>query len=346
MYQSRRADYIELEEKLETKLLVYVTSDRSGWETQVAADTLEYLIGHLDNLGRVPKISLYLYTRGGDTLAAWSIVNLIRQFCDELQIIVPVKAHSAGTLMCLGANSIMMTKQATLGPIDPSINTSLNPIIPGGNPLAKAPVSVEAITGFFELAKTELNINNEKNLSDLLIKLADMVHPVVLGQVYRAKSQIQMLARKLLVNQPIEADKIDKIISFLVSDSGSHDYTIFRKEARDQLGLNIVNPTQEQYEVIKRIYDDISDELQFNTQFDPEGLLGQSPRIQYKNRRAFIESVDGGSHYFVSEGELVRIQQQQHPGMPPVSQGIQDNRKFDGWRYENVPVADPREYSL
>ena len=59
-----------------------------------------------------------MYTRGGNTLAGWSIINLIRQFCDELEIIIPSKAHSTGTLMALGANSIIMTKQATLGPID------------------------------------------------------------------------------------------------------------------------------------------------------------------------------------------------------------------------------------
>lgn len=352
MYQSRRPDYIELEERLESKVLVYVTSDRPGWETQVAADTLDYLIDHLDKWGQVPKISLYLHTRGGDTLSAWSIVNLIRQFCDELQIIVPVKAHSAGTLMCLGATSIMMTKQATLGPIDPSLNTPLNPQIPGGNPLAKAPVSVEAIKGFFELAKTELNINDEKSLSDLLIKLADLVHPLVLGQVYRSKSQIQMLAKKLLAHQPVDPDKIDAIISFLVSDSGSHDYTIYRKEARDQLGLNIIKPTVEQYDVIKRIYNDISGELEFNKQFDPEGLLGQTARIQYGNKRALIESVEGGSHFMVSEGELTRVMPQLPPGIPPgqIPPGfqpqIQDQRKFDGWRYENAPVPDPQQHRV
>ncbi|MCB2295730.1 hypothetical protein LGK95_19840 [Clostridium algoriphilum] len=52
------------------------------------------------------KISLILYTRCGNTLVGWSIVNLIRQFCDEFEVIVPSKALSTGTLICLGSNSI------------------------------------------------------------------------------------------------------------------------------------------------------------------------------------------------------------------------------------------------
>src|SRR4051812_38640883 len=134
MYADRKALYAQIEAERQTKLLVYITGDRPGLETQVGPDVYDRFVNHLDRIGVVPKISLYLYTRGGDTLAAWSLVNLIRQSCDELEMIIPSKAHSAGTLMCLGANRIVMTKQATLGPIDPSITGPLNPQIPGAAP--------------------------------------------------------------------------------------------------------------------------------------------------------------------------------------------------------------------
>ena len=69
-------------------------------------------------------------------------------YCDELIVVIPHKAHSAGTIISLGANEIIMTKQATLSPIDPSLNTSLNPKI---NEVATYPVSVEAVNGYIEL---------------------------------------------------------------------------------------------------------------------------------------------------------------------------------------------------
>lgn len=189
MFTERAALYHQLEEKLNTKILTYVTSDRQGYETQIAQDVIDLFIGQLDKIGVVPKISLYLYTRGGDTAAAWNIVNLLRIYCDELQVIIPHKAHSAGTLISLGANSIVMTKQATLGPIDPSINTSLNPAIPGTPPQKTFPVSVEAVKGYLEFAKEELAIKDDMALANIMIKLSDMVHPLVLGQVYRSRAQ-------------------------------------------------------------------------------------------------------------------------------------------------------------
>ena len=81
-----------------------------GFEAQIAGDAIDVFINQLDKIGTVEKISLYLYTRGGFTAVAWNIVNLLRMYCDELQVIIPHKAHSAGTLISIGANSIIMTK--------------------------------------------------------------------------------------------------------------------------------------------------------------------------------------------------------------------------------------------
>jgi len=334
MFLQRKDLYKELQEKRQSKLLVYVTGDRQGLETQIARDALDYFIEHLDSIGETKKISLLLYTQGGSTLAAWSIVNLIRQFCDEFEVIVPNKAHSAGTLMCLGANIIVMTKQATLGSIDPSVNTPLNPQIPNAGPHARLPVSVEAIKGFFELAKNELSIKDDVSLSSVLNKLADMVHPLVLGEVYRARTQIQMLAEKLLKTQVNDSDKVKKIISFLCSDSGSHDYTINRREARDQLGLNIENPDDSLYSLIKRIFGDIKEELSLNIPFDPNLFLGSNANKKYLHRRVLLESVEGGCDVFVSEGTLQRTQVQLQPGLPPQI-AVNDQRIFEGWRREH-----------
>jgi len=327
--------YQELEKARNTKLLVFKTGDRPGLETQIARDSVDYFTEQLDSIGITKKISLYLYTQGGNTLAAWSIVNLIRQFCDEFEVIVPSKAHSSGTLMCLGANQIIMTKQATLGPIDPSVNTPLNPPIPNAGPQARMPVSVEAIKGFIELAKVEVGISDNEGLSAVLIKLADMVHPLVLGEVYRARTQIQMLAEKLLKTQITDAEKIRGIISFLCSDSGSHDYTINRREAKNHLGLNVHKPSDTEYAIIKKISDNIRDELLLNAPFDPNMYLGADQTKSYTHRRCLVESIYGGSDIFVSEGVLNRIQINNQPGLP-TQFGINDQRTFEGWRHENV----------
>ena len=122
MYSDRVALYKQLEEVFDSKILAYITSDRPNMSAQIAPDVIDYFIDHLDKIGPCNKISLVLYTRGGDTSAARNIVNLLRMYCDILQVIVPHKAHSSGTIISLGANEVVMTKQATLGPIDPNLH--------------------------------------------------------------------------------------------------------------------------------------------------------------------------------------------------------------------------------
>ena len=337
MYRNRISLYKDFEKTFNSKLLVYITSDRRGFETQIAGDVIDIFVNQLDRIGVVPKISLYLYTRGGETAAAWNIINLLKLYCAELEVIVPRKAHSAGTLICIGANSIVMTKEATLGPIDPSINTFLNPPIPGAPPQNTFPVSVEAVKGYLAYAKEELSITDDIALSNIMIKLSDSVHPLVLGQAYRLRTQIKMLAEKLLVNQVTDPAKIQQIIAFLCSDSGSHDYTINRREAKNSLGLNVVEPDPEMYRVIKKIYDDINEELGFGLPFDLRAAA-YSDSGEYSIKRGLIESIPGGSDFFVTHGRAKLIQL--HPNqiiMQPMGipqEGIQDERVFEGWRHE------------
>lgn len=321
--------YSEIETQRQSKLLVYITGDRQGMEAKIADDSINWFIQQLDEIGIVKRISLLLNTNGGITLTGWNIVNLIRQFCDDFEVIVPIKARSTGTLMCLGADRIIMTKQATLGPIDPSINTLFNPTIQnGGNTPSRVPVSVEAIKAYFNFAKDELGLYDQNSLSALYRTLSEKVHPLALGEAYRAIGQIKMLAEKLLIHQMDDKEKIKKVISFLCSDSGSHDYTINRREARDSLGLHVEKPDQELYNSIIGAYRCIEHELELTNPFDPKIALGNGSSIQYEARRALIESIDGGSDVFLSKGILSTV------NVGPGQVGIQDQRSFEGWQHE------------
>ncbi len=60
MYTDRIKLYQELEKKLNSKVLVYVTSDRAGFEASIAQDVIDLFINQLDSIGVREKISLYL----------------------------------------------------------------------------------------------------------------------------------------------------------------------------------------------------------------------------------------------------------------------------------------------
>lgn len=66
--------------------------------------------------------------------------------------------------------------------------------------------------------------------------------------------------------------------------------------------MNVAKPTSTQYEIIKNLYDDFSQELGLGQIFDPKLIQGA-----YAVRRGFIESVVGGSDFFVTEGRCSTV---------------------------------------
>jgi hypothetical protein len=321
-YATRQKLYALIERDRKTKVITYVTSDRAGMETQIAQDCIDLFVDLLDLIGPTPKILLILHTNGGQTSAAWRLVNLIRTFCDELEVLIPLKALSAGTLISLGSDKIVMTKQAALGPIDPSLTHPLNPQIPAGNQLARVPVSVEAVRGYLD-AIAAMKIRNATALAGIVIDLSNKVHPLVLGEIFRSRAQIRFLANKLIKGQVKNPTKVKKIIDFLCADSGSHDYTINRREAAE-LGLRIEKPSAAFYRTLRDIHLSYAGEMKLIEPYSPQVLLGGNPTVNFHLVRGLVESTQGGCYAFLSEGTLTQ-------GPPPQSM-ITDQRTFEGWR--------------
>lgn len=296
-------------------------------ETQIAGDAVNLFVELLDEIGPTEKISLVLHTNGGQTSSAWRIVNLIKTFCDDFEVLIPLKAMSAGTLISLGANRIVMTKQAALGPIDPSLSHPLSPAIQAGAQLARVPVSVEAVRGYIDAAK-DLNVTDPNVLAGLLIDLSNKVHPLVLGEIFRSRAQIRFLAGKLIPSQVTDQEKIQPIIDFLCADSGSHDYTINRREALE-MGLNVEKPSHSFYKVLKQLHNSYTVEMKLLEQFTPQTVLGVNNAITYSERRGLIESTRG-CFAFLSEGTMSKSLIPTPAGA--MQEAISDQRTFEGWR--------------
>ncbi len=67
-----------LEKQRSSRLISSITGDRVPFATNIAGDIVLLLSNLLDQIGKVKKISLFLYTSGGDMLAPIRIVKLIR----------------------------------------------------------------------------------------------------------------------------------------------------------------------------------------------------------------------------------------------------------------------------
>ena len=100
-------------------LICYV----SGEECAIDANDTMPFVDLLHNVQCGRNLDLLLHTGGGSIDAAEKLVGMMRRHVGtaELRIIVPDFAKSAGTLMVLGADSVVMSDMSELGPIDPQI---------------------------------------------------------------------------------------------------------------------------------------------------------------------------------------------------------------------------------
>lgn len=76
----------------------------------------------IHRLDRSKGLDLLMHTPGGDLAATESLVEYLHAKFEDIRVVVPQIAMSAGTMIACSANRILMGDQSSLGPIDPQIN--------------------------------------------------------------------------------------------------------------------------------------------------------------------------------------------------------------------------------
>ncbi len=336
MARQDRFDLINsIETETDSRLLSLFAGDRRGMETKIAQDIFPMFHRHLMNIGRQEKISLSLYSVGGITIAGYGLVNLIREFCEEFQVIIPFRALSTATLIALGADSIVMTPMAQLSPIDPSVEHPLGPqvLLPGHTDQRIVPVNVEDVNAYLDLAKREFNLKNEQSLTAAFETLSDNIHPLVLGAVQRSREEIGFLATKLMEYHTPSKHKVKRVVHKLIRERFSHSYIIGRSEAETEFGLNVIQPPESLNNLIIELFNEYNEVTRIDTPVIPEALLGQQDQGVFSFNRAIIE-IPGLTYVFRTEKEITRVTIQQ-PDAPIPIVGYQERLLNEGWLEDN-----------
>lgn len=313
----------EIEKLRNSKVITYLTSDRQGpINARVAMDVIPIINKQLQAIGKTDNIDLFLYSTGGDTMVPWRLVSMAREHCNKFSVIAPYKAHSAATMIALGADEIVMTELSELSPIDPSTANIFNPPDPK-NPQNKIPISVEDVMAYFDLAKNKFGIKDEEELARIFSKFIEsnpQIHPLALGNVNRIHNLIRILAERLLKSHqsPMKQEQIKEIVDSFTEKLYSHQYFIGRKEAKEDLGLNnIIYADDILSKNINGLYEEYVKIMNLGKVWNPENELGPNENQNKKDYViAFIES-EKISNYFEISLEYSRQQfnvTQQAPG--------------------------------
>ena len=119
---TRKQLFSAVEKHLEGRALVTLFTSFKHIVSLNDADC-DVLQSVLQSLDLSNGLALMLSSLGGDGLAAERIVNTCRSYSGtgDYLAIVPGKAKSAATIICMGASRILMAAPSELGPVDPQI---------------------------------------------------------------------------------------------------------------------------------------------------------------------------------------------------------------------------------
>ncbi len=277
--ENRKKIIQKIEKKRKSKVIAYVTSDRQGLGALIAGDVVSIIHEHILGLDEAErsKLDLFIYSRGGQSDVPWALVSMFREYFQtgSFSVLIPYRAHSAATVIALGADEIVMTKKAELGPIDITMTSGpYNPTEKNSN--QRLPISVEDVKGYFSLLeKVGCGRPDEKMKGfDLL---ASNVHPLALGTVSRLLEQTKLVALRLLNTRakPFSEEENHEIIKRLSSEVYSHSHTISRTEALKYIGLKQVKNAEDIdiYSELWEFYEAYRDLFNLENPFQPEEHL-------------------------------------------------------------------------
>lgn len=123
-HSTRKSLYGDIQKLLGEDKFIVAFFTSFMFDVQLAdtdVDMMEEVLQNGDLDGK--HLVLILNCPGGDGLAAERVINMCRSYSTNgYTVLVPKMAKSAATMICLGANKIIMSNTAELGPIDPQVH--------------------------------------------------------------------------------------------------------------------------------------------------------------------------------------------------------------------------------
>lgn len=193
----------------------------------------ELLYEQLRTLGRVARLDLVLATGGGKVTVAHRLALLLREFTGHLTVLVAHRAWSAGTLLALAADELVLGPLAELSPLDAQL-TAAGGSPPGG----PAMISAADVRAFPTVAAEWFGVTEPGDRLQVLALVAQRILPTTLAGFYRADRLARQIAGELLAHHLPDADEAarEALVEHLVHGYHAHDYPITRAEA-GRLGL-------------------------------------------------------------------------------------------------------------
>jgi len=227
----------KLKEKRKSQILcMYYTEENEVMMDQADVLTVYTL---LRQHGKCERLDIFLHSTGGDIHTAYQIAKLCRKYCSHFSVIVPEYAMSAATLLCLGADEILLSKIGHLGPLDPIVKIPKLGWLPA-YAIRMAPKILEK-----EL-ETEKGIDPRLKAASIVYPIASQIDPYLFTTFANVPALAVTYGSELLQIAGKTEEEARRIITRLVYGYPVHGQVIDFEGAKN-LNLNVkeLEPDQE-----------------------------------------------------------------------------------------------------
>jgi len=256
--------YAAIEAYRKRPLIVYATSTRVNVHGMMAGDAVRELVDQIRATPEGHEVDVLIHSIGGDALAAWKLMSVLRERFANVAVLVPYMAFSAATIFALGADEIVMHPYASLGPIDPQITVTLPD-------QTKRRFSFEEVGAFLRFLGEEVRITEQVHVSAIMDKLFGAVDPLNVGAAKRASELATAVGERLLrmhMTGPEEGTRAREIAAGLNKNFFAHGDAVSRSQARKQQ-LKVAKDDPKLEELIWRAYLGLEGYMQLRKPFMP-----------------------------------------------------------------------------
>jgi len=215
----------ECAEELQSSFLLmyYSQAEKAGMYSPDVS--LVYTL--LRRVDKTKPLAVFIHSGGGDIHTAYKLVKLFHKCC-EYKSIIPEFAKSAATLVAIGADKILMSPIAELGPLDPIIQFENGTEIPAFA-IRNAPKVLER-----EIESCKDPEVRKLKAEHILGPIAVKIDPYVLADVSDTPELAKRYGKKILLARGYKGPTAERIVNRLTElGAPSHGYVVDLEEAKN-----------------------------------------------------------------------------------------------------------------
>lgn len=235
-----------LERKRKSRIFIFIESE----EDHLCVPQRNLIFNKKAEFRGIDKLEILLHSGGGHAEYAYQLAKLFRRHCKQLNIIVPIFAKSAATLMTLAADRIFLGERSELGPLDVQITDPFDKGLESFSPINEfksmeflRDYAIEMLEYYAIALVDRAGMSVKEAFHEAMPAVANTMSPMYakidpskIGSYRRSLAVAEEYAKRLLSARGVANG--DAIAEKLVWKYPSHDFIIDRREAKE-LGLPI-----------------------------------------------------------------------------------------------------------